>query len=290
MFRKSKGTNMGKMQSLKSPMKKNKEGNMKVNKQKDIKIATGKKVPVQKKKNDTKEQVIIKKLVSPYEIPIYKKIWEKLTLPLTNINKLVMITIIIFSIASAIITTTLILRIDGVKREKFGILQRLETLKQTHTYYTKFATKNELLNKWVWHFGDWNYSRGGDPRYERGDCVGAVYKFLRGWNSNVEFENVDSIVKRAKNLAARGELDIRKNIKDIQSGDIIILQVKKNYPSHIGIVYDTPNKYVRYLDVNAQVGTWGLGKHKWGAMNIHMIFGVSYSFWCGNLIKEINKL
>lgn len=219
----------------------------------------------------------------------FKRVWENLHHQSRQSWMQVMIAVI----ASILITMTLtsIFMGDSSRRgsETFGLIARLETLKQTHDYYTTMATKDEMLVSWIKLFSRWEYRLGGDPRYNAGDCVGAVYEFLKKWDSNVYFENVKGIVSRVENLAARGEIAKRNSPDSIKHGDLIVIQMTRNQPEHVAIVYDVANGYVRYMDVNAGSRTWGFEKTKWGSDQIYGIWEMSYSFWIGPIMQQINE-
>jgi len=219
-----------------------------------------------------------------------KHLWESSHYPIRKINWITFFFIIAISTFITISATNLISKHVSKDKEAFGLLAKLESLKQSHDYYTSMATKDEMLYSWIKSFSKWRYKVGGDPRNGNGDCVGAVYDFLRMWNSNVYFENIQWIITRCESLISRGELKKRLKYDEVKTGDIIIIQLKPNSPEHVGIVYDTTNGFVRYMDVNAGVQTWGLEKFKFGTMNIYAIYEVSYSLWIGSLMKEINEI
>ena len=238
-----------------------------------------------------------KELIKPFQEKtknIFKKLWEKIHHPMKQINWMMFFIIMVIVTTVTMITTTTVIKVSNIERDKqeerFGLIAKLESLKQSHDYYTEMATKDELLVSWIKLFSNWSYKYGGDPRLDRGDCVGSVYEFLRKWESNIYFENVRSIVARAENLLARGELEKRSKISQVQTGDIIVIQLRPNRPEHVGIVYDVANSYVRYMDVNAGVKTWGLEKVKWGNARIYAIYSVSFSLWVGDLMKKINEI
>lgn len=241
-----------------------------------------------------KTSMALKKLTEPFKEKWYIKLWENLTTQLTGINKLGIIISFVVAIGiTAVITMFIIPKgFEQTKMEdaKFGILQRLEGLKQSHNYYTKMATKDELLVSWIKQFSEWTYKLGGDTRNNSGDCSGAVFQFLRSWGANVNFGDVKSIVSLAENLAARGELKIRKNISEVRSGDIIVTQQSSSNPIHVGIIYDTANGYVRYIDVNSIVQGMGFEKQKFDSAGIYAIYEVSYSMWVGDLMQKINNM
>lgn len=223
-----------------------------------------------------------------------KLIWKYLNGQASNISRLGLILSFVFAMTTTGIVTISVIpdKIIETKKadEKFGLLQRLKSLKESHNYYVKMATKNELIVSWIKQFGNWRYVSGGDPRYNTGDCIGAAHKFLRSWGANVAFENVKKTVGRINNLVSRGEQKKRKNRRQIKTGDIIIIRSSRG-PSHIGIIYDvTTTGYIRYMDVNSMMKTWGLQYHKWKDWSIYGIYEISYSFWVGNLMVKINRL
>jgi hypothetical protein len=175
-----------------------------------------------------------------------------------------------------------------ISSEKFNIISRIDELKKSHSYYYKVSTKEEKLVKWITLFSDWKYKTDGNFRDKNADCVGAVYLFLQKFNSNVQLETVSVMLKRAQNLAERGELDIRKSPNQIQSGDLIFLKVSETN-QHVGIVYDVcGNGLIRYVDMGVGTMTWDLGRIQWGNPWISAVTEISFPFWLGNLISELN--
>lgn len=233
-------------------------------------------------------------LIAPLEKKIkgIKGVWQKLKeLVTTPIYKITWFTFIILLTFVFILTLTVTWNISNNRftpTSSYGLLAKLDDLKQSHTYYTTMATKDELLISWIKSFSNWKYSSGGDPRYDKGDCIGAVYTFLRNWNSNIYFENVPLTAQRCENLLNRGEIDKRKTLNEVKTGDLVILQTMGK-PDHVGIVYDVANGYIRYMDVNVLVQTWDLSRRRLDDKSIYGIYSVSYSFWLGDLMQQINK-
>jgi hypothetical protein len=216
-----------------------------------------------------------------------RKFWSNVHHPIKQ-NWFTLFFIIAFTMMSTMIITKVFFP-SRSNQQEFGMLAKLETLKQSHDYYTSMATKDEMLMSWVKLFSNWRYSVGGDPRYNNGDCVGAVHEFFKQWNSNITFEDIDAIIRRGKSLEDRGEMKRRTAIADVHNGDLIIFDFGNHTPKHVGVVYDQVNGLVRYMDVNGYTLTWGLERVRFGDKSIHAIYEVSYSFWIGNLMQEINK-
>lgn len=229
-------------------------------------------------------------LMAPYEKTknFLKRVWENLHHQSRQSWLQVFIAIVVSIIITMTLTSFFLGDHRGRNNETFGLISRLETLKQSHDYYTTMATRDEMLVSWIKLFSRWEYRLGGDPRYNAGDCVGAVYEFLKKWDSNVHFENVKGIVQRVENLAARGEIAKRTSPGTVKHGDLIIIQMTRNQPEHVGIVYDVTNGMVRYMDVNAGTRTWGFEKTLWGSNQIYAIYSISYSFWIGPIMQQIN--
>jgi len=122
-----------------------------------------------------------------------------------------------------------------VNSEKFigSVNELLRKLKMTHTRYND-AMKEELLTRWVSMYSNTTYMLGGARRYNRYDCSLAVLDYLRSWGANVAYENVKNMTIRAKNLADRGELKIRRNLRQVKPGDIITLRYATSW--HTGVV------------------------------------------------------
>lgn len=177
---------------------------------------------------------------------------------------------------------------NKIAEDNFGMVKRMQQLKKSHQYYTQTASKDELLMSWVHNFSNWKYVTNGDPKYGRADCVGAVYYHFQKWESNIKLENVKWLVRRIKNLEERKEIKIRKKITQVKPGDIIIIQVQRGKPSHLGIVYETANGHVRYMDMNGRYLKWGLRDYKWGDWKIYLIAEVSFPLWIGDIIRTFD--
>jgi hypothetical protein len=201
--------------------------------------------------------------------------------------------IIVIVIVMAIVVPMILLISNSTQHaqltQQYGMFAKLRELKQTHDYYSSMATKDELLISWVKMFSNWRYKQGGDPRYNTGDCVGAVHQFLQKWESVVAFEDVNGIIQRCKNLEERGEILKRTNPLAIKHGDLIIFNFGVDIPKHVGIVYDYTNGWVRYMDVNAVTGTWGFEKVKWGTPSIHAVYNVSFALWIGDTVRNLSS-
>lgn len=221
---------------------------------------------------------------------ISTRLWQ-ITHPSTKINWVLLVAVVIFATGAGAISVTLlrpsILREDIVNEDKFGLLAQVKELKVKHSYYTKVATKDERLVKWVIMFSDWDYEQPGNPKFKKIDCSGAVYLYLQAWGSNLHLDSTKTFVTRANNLADRGELSVRKNSSEVRSGDIIL--IGDDAPSHMGIVYDVKNDYIQYMDVNGLVKGMGLERKKWGDGSIVGIYEISYALWVGDLLRELNK-
>lgn len=218
------------------------------------------------------------------------KLWQASHYPIKKLNWLSFITVIVlfvsitFGIMNYKASHT---RESGVGYEQFGIMNQLEQLKKTHEYYTKVATKEERLMRWVMEFSNWKYQTDGDPKKHEGDCVGAVYHYFQKWGANFQLENIPWLITRTNNLASRGELKIRKNISEVHSGDLIILKVSESN-QHLGVVYTTQGNWIQYMDMNVATNM-GLEKIQWGNGWITSVCEISYSLWIGNLMTELNK-
>ena len=222
---------------------------------------------------------------------ITSRLWQMAHYPMKKMNWIsffAVIAIIIGVTAFAINWSASRKRESGVGFEQFSVMSQLEQLKKTHEYYTKVATKEERLMRWVMAFSKWKYQLNGDPKYQQGDCVGAVYYYFQKWGSNFQLENVPWLISRTQNLANRGELKIRKCINDVHSGDIIILIISSEN-KHVGVVYDTVGPYVLYMDMNVATNMGLTTPITWGNGQIQSICEVSYSLWIGDLMAELNK-
>lgn len=218
-----------------------------------------------------------------------------------KLNKYVVVAVL-SSILSSMLVYSIITNYKVDPRDKYlsphkefgvSIQQRLDELKKGHNYYTKVATKEELMVKWIEMFSRSRYRRDGNPKYNEYDCISAVIHFFWRWNSNIFLENVKALKSRSEKLSALSQLEIRKTYTRVKPGDIIIFNpIRGNW--HCGIIYDKKNGYILFMDVNAVIMGSGMGQYKfknWKEKSdrINMIIEPSYSLWIGNLLQRLNK-
>ncbi len=223
----------------------------------------------------------------------FRKIWEFIHSPMKTFSwfSFIGIVSIVLMISSLVVYK---ISVDSVSKitdynTQFNKIEQVKDLRKTYERF-KNATKEEILVSWVDLFSNSDYQTNGDPKYNRYDCVGALNAIFNYWYANVPIENVASIVRRCENLAERGSLSIRKSYRDVEPKDIIIIQTKKNDPSHVGMVWNKNNGYIQYVDVNAKVQTIGFNEYKFGDWHIYAIYEVSYQLWIGDLLKTLNDI
>lgn len=217
------------------------------------------------------------------------KVWQFIHYPIKNINWLSFIAIIMLIACLSILITVWKYSgntVSDLTGEKFNTINRIADLKLSYDRFTQ-APPEEKLMKWIWMFKDWTYAVNGDPKVKQADCVGSIYMYCRGWGSNMELEDIPTFRKRIQNLSERGDLKIRKNIYEVESGDFIMLDLGGGN-QHIAMVYDTCNGLIRYCDMNVYTKKWGLEKANWGAPNI-TIAEHAFSIWLGDLMQDLNK-
>ena len=95
-------------------------------------------------------------------------------------------------------------------------------------------------------------------------------------------------MRRVRALEENGVRVIRKNIYEVRSGDLIILDYGGDN-KHIGQVMDTPNGYIRYASVNAGLLTEGEDYIRWGDPRIAAVIFICFDLWAGDLIAKINQ-
>lgn len=223
----------------------------------------------------------------------FRKIWEFLNSPMKTFSWLsfvitTVIMIFVIGISAYVYSINSIHKITDYNKE-FNKIEQVKYLRKSYEVF-KNSTKEEIVVSWVDLFSHSDYQLNGDPKYNQFDCAGALNAVFNYWGANIPIENVKSIVYRCENLAKRGELDIRKNYYEVQPKDIIIIQTSKNDPSHVGMVWNTNNGYVQYVDVNAKVQTIGFNEYKFNDWHIYRIYEVSYSLWIGDLLKTLNEI
>lgn len=218
----------------------------------------------------------------------FGKIWETIHSPMKTFTWFSFSTFLIVIILGTFMVTKLVsyTYLPTNYNEQFNKIEKISQLKKTYETF-RAATKEEILVSWIDLFSNSDYVPNGDPKYNKYDCVGALNAVFKYWGANTPIENVATIVKRCDNLAERGGLNIRNSYGDVQPKDIIIIQTKKNDPSHVGMVWNTNNGYVQYVDVNAKVQTIGFNEFKFGDWHIYKIYEVSYSLWVGDLLKNL---
>lgn len=172
------------------------------------------------------------------------------------------------------------------KSNNVSLDKSIKDLKKSYRKY-KQATKEELIVKWINFFSRSSYKLDGNLRYGQYDCSGALVTYLRfGWNSYVKFESVKQIKTRVEREAKLQRINIRRSIKQVKPGDIIIFKPNKRGYWHCGLVYDVSNGNVLYMDVNSSAKGMWFGIEKWGSSRISMVFEVTYAYWIGDLLKN----
>jgi len=234
-----------------------------------------------------------KKIKSPWKL--FKRFFNKRIrkvdwTPVAVVVFIVILTTCVSTLLSTLATTAIIKNQEKIediflpiKERNFSLAEKFNQLKESHNYYTNIATKDELLSIWVKNFSEIAIK-------EIKTSIDAIKKFFRKMNSNCQPNSVRDFIKTAQSLAERGELEIRRSSNKVKSGDLIIIQNKKNNPSHIGIVYDVKNEYIQYMDVNGKVNGWGMNAYKWGDWHIYNVYEVSISLWLGDMMRKLNEV
>jgi len=233
-----------------------------------------------------KEQKALFSSFKPKEF--FGKVWETIHSPIKTFTWFSFTMLLCVIIVGTVMVTKLISYSYNPSNYnvQFNNIEKISQLKKTYEVF-RSATKEEILVSWIDLFSNSDYSPNGDPKYNKYDCVGALNAVFNYWGANIPIENVATIVKRCNNLAERGELHIRTSYSNVQPKDIIVIQTKKNDPSHVGMVWNTNNGYIQYVDVNAKVQTIGFNDFKFGDWHIYKIYEVSYSLWVGDLLKNL---
>lgn len=169
----------------------------------------------------------------------------------------------------------------------FTQAEKLERLKELTNSYQRYknASKKERLLRWISLFEDWRYENGGDPKFRKVDCIGALYTYFQKWDANIEIESVPWIIKRTQNLIERNLMKKRNSVSQVEPGDLVIMKVSESN-MHVGVVYDVANGWIRFMDMGVQMRTWDLARIQFGDSNLHSVVEISQSFWIGNFMQN----
>lgn len=176
----------------------------------------------------------------------------------------------------------------GAQKYSVSIHQRLNELKNTHNYYRKVATKDEMIVRWIEMFSNTTYKNDGNPKYNEYDCLSAVVHYLWKWGSNIKLETIPALISRVELLSKLNQLNIRTSITNVRSGDIVIFKPVKGV-WHLGVVWNvTKSNDIQFMDMNGR-NAMGFGEYSFNSDKIYKIVEVSYSLWCGDYIEQLNK-
>lgn len=223
-------------------------------------------------------------------LTLYSKIWQVLHYPIKNLNLFFMLLLLSTCIA---LTTFLVDRKYKsskdymISSERYSDFGQLEDLRRSHDYYYKASALQRRI-KWMSMYYEWKWVSNGDPKYSQVDCVGAIFLNLQSWGSNFKLKTIPDLMRRVRNLEDNEVQVIRKQLKDVKSGDLIILKYS-DANQHIGQVIDTPNGYVRYSSVNAGLMTEGEDYIKWGDPKIIAVIFICFDLWAGDLVAKLNR-
>jgi len=225
------------------------------------------------------------KLIAPLDVPTIKDNVKEFFLRRGHSILLS----IVFLLLGIGLSTYYVTRANDKPETQLSLVNKMGELRQSYNYFTRAASKEELLMSWVKKFSGKTYELGGDPRRGVLDCTGGLQTFLYDWGSAVNYQNVRSVVAKCEFLIKEGEVEIRKKKEDVKTTDLIIIQLEPGKPEHVGVVYDVTNGWVRYMDVNAGTMTWGFEREKWGSSRIYAIYSLSFSFWAGDIMKKMSE-
>jgi len=157
--------------------------------------------------------------------------------------------------------------------------KKIAKMRRDWEYYTQRLKKEELEVYWYNTFKDVTYRRGGSAaKFKTADCSDASYHLLRKFGYPGLMHSVKDTRKLATQLARVGLVKFRHPSR-AQCGDLILFKRNRNGIPHMGIVTQTRNRYVMYVDVNAMVG---MSIRSWVSFNdrrIDKIIPVSWDFW-----------
>lgn len=173
-----------------------------------------------------------------------------------------------------------------IKSEDFSDAEIFKKLQDSHKDYLNLSKKQRVIT-WIVKFSNVSYKLDGNPKYDQYDCVGAFAYYLWGFGSNVKHEPVNKVATRLNNLVTNGTCKQRKSYKEVDAGDIVVIQVQKNRPSHIGIVYGKMNNYLQIMDVSVKTMGMDIYDKPFNDEMIYGVFEMSFSFWIGDLLKEM---
>lgn len=171
--------------------------------------------------------------------------------------------------------------------------EKLEVLIKKYDYYTKCATKEELMMKWITLFSDSTYKKGGRVTNNEFDCSSAFWFFLREFGSEAKRETVKEIVNRFESYMSLGKLKPRKKFEEIDTTDVVVFNPVSG-EWHIAIVIETGIgkrcKYIRYMEVTSRVGGWSFSEIEYGSHGSSKIYGVyplPFVYFIGDLLKHL---
>jgi len=175
----------------------------------------------------------------------------------------------------------------------FGTVRKMQQLKKSHTYYSNI-TPEEIYHKWTDMFYDVSYRKNGSLKFDQADCVAAVHTWLQYYGYQRKIENVQGFDTTITKLNAAGFQKIRKSLREVSPGDIIIFNPRAVGSWHIGIVVRTvpQRNQVIYADMNG-LGGMGFREVAWNSPGqwgkIRTIAEVSYPFFAGDVWEEYTK-
>jgi len=238
---------------------------------------------------------VASKLMQPFKIPLKERIVNFIKHPITQFagHKLLLLAILIIVSFSAAFFTAKIIQpktqvYERVNAEDYSPTKYYEILKQRHAEYKKL-TPAALQIRWIELFSKFEYRLDGNSKYKQADCVGSVEEFLWSWGANVAHLTVAQKLKVLKTYNEQGFNDKRTSYNQVQPGDMVFIQLSKNRPEHVGIVYDKASGYLQIMDINAKVNKMDFYDLYFTDEKIYAIYDIGLAFWSGDTYKDLFK-
>lgn len=175
-----------------------------------------------------------------------------------------------------------------INAEDYSSTKYYELLRQKHAEY-KQLNSAQLMVRWIEMFKDFEYQRDGNSKYKKIDCTGSVEEFLWSWGANINHSTVTQMLRILSNLEKQGLNKKRSTYSEVQIGDLIFIQRKRNEPEHVGIVYNKAEGFLQVMDVNAKVNRMDFFDYQFDDNRVYAVYEVGFAFWSGNVFKDLFK-
>ena len=244
-------------------------------------------ISVEEKRKIYKNFDIIRKRFSFLRKKIFKKLKKR---TIKRLKKVFKILIFILLYLSIIVFVVYLRDIIFNQNKKITDEKQLSIIAEKINYYyytwVEFhRLKGKMIHSlWNEKFHNATYELNGQARYNKYDCLSAIYFFLQDRNSNFPLMKVEFLYAHFKNVTEK-----RKKYKDIKVRDLIIIYVKGNW--HIAIVEGKfGNRMLKYCDVNIKSNGPGYREISFDSRIIKGVYPISFEMWIGNLLKYLKEI